>query len=225
LRHYTFRKTKLVIKQRIAIMAISIRLGNPLVAEIDKEGFRRLVRFAVSGGSRSYGVKARLASRGISGARTLGQYLVRRSAVAARAAQEEYGQQVDTGEAALLGEKKLAGWQEGTYNSTTTLKSGDAKSIVYMNRGWSIVSKDEDRGAMQASVRSLLCLFDPDGKSADTSGGSSDESTLLQQTGGQKISAEALKTDIFDDDTKKLLATLTHAEREKVVELLCPSIK
>ncbi len=148
--------------------------------------------------------------------------MARKAAVKKRAATEEYARQTDTGEAPMLGEPEFAGWQEGTYSSKTTITSGGVPSAAYMTRGWDIATPHLERGAVRFSIYGMLCWFDPDGQVANTGGDDSDETTLLKRTRGQQVSAEILKTDIFDARTKVLLGQLTCADLWKVVDLLCP---
>lgn len=206
-------------------MAISIRLNNPMVAEIDKEGFRRLVRFVLAGGQRKYSLKIRLQARAVSWGRTGGLSKAGKSASNARAAREQYAQDSEAGSAAMLGEPAFAGWQEGTYAARTVITSNDAPSAAYMARGWDVATRKAgvEREQIRAQIEGLLVQFDPLGQAANASaGGASGDQPLLKRTTSQRVSSEAVKTEIFDEKTRELLAKLTRADRMKVVDLLCP---
>jgi len=207
-------------------MAIDIS-GDPgdFTVTVDKEGFRRIIRFGIAGGDRDYSKTARAGARAASWATRVPAWFARKKAKKAVAASEQYDADVASGSAGLLAaEPAVSGWMDAIYskNWPLVLRQSDRKSQQVMQRPWRVF---EDCGGERADVRArltdVLSKYSDTNYVVENTLSEDDSAPLLIQNPDASTAAAAAESNIFTKETRERLANLNRTDCEAIASMIC----
>lgn len=208
-------------------MAIDIsgEVGNFKVT-IDKEGFRRLIRFGIAGGDRDYSTTARGLARGTSWGVQLPSWYLRRKAKKAVKARAKYDADVASGSAGLLAaEPAVSGWMEAIYskNWPLVLQQSNMASLQVMRRPWDVVESycGVNRAEVRTELANVLSQYSDTNLMVANALSDGDSSSLLISNPDASTAAAAAESNIFTDETRERLANLNRSDCEAIAAMIC----